>query len=203
MDSKVMDSNAMDSNAITSSTLRFNFTDDIMAMITRFSKLHRFDDRHTYKEQWNKWVEEHKSIIAIEGERLTASGYKGEAVEDKMYKAGRYYFRKKKNDENNINNNSNNNSNNKTNKKRTYITMNKRIIEEMDNHIISSIRRQQANSLNYIPAKGYEEFCKSYEKLLIDEQKRLHIEYNIEQTIIDMKIKKTYKNRYFALISKE
>jgi hypothetical protein len=193
---------------ITNVTLRFNFTDDIMAMIMRFAKLHRFDDRRTYKEHWVKWVEEHKNIILIEGERLTAAGYKGETIEEKMFKAGRYYFRKKKNggekngdEKNGEEKNGGEKNVEANNKPRTYITMDKRIIEEMDKHIISSIRRQQANCLHYIPAKGYEEFCKLYENLLINEQKRLILEYNIDEDTISTKIKKNYKNRYFIITS--
>ena len=48
---------------ITKSILRFNFSEDIMDMIAEFAKLHRFDDRHTYKEHWTAWFEENNDEL--------------------------------------------------------------------------------------------------------------------------------------------
>ena len=168
-------------------TLRFNFTNDIMDMITRFSKLHQFDDRNTYKEHWATWVETNKILLEAEVARLTAGGYEGDA-KDKMYKAGRYYFRKKTNQGDAK---ANGDAKAKA-KKRTYITMDKHIIEEMDKHIIAGIRNQQVNCVKYTPAKGYEDFCKQFEHLLLGEQERL-----LNKDTVNEKFKKTYKNRYF------
>jgi hypothetical protein len=89
----------------------------------------------------------------------------------------------------------------KNKKKRTYISMDKRILEEMDKHIIMSIRRQQANNEHYMPATGFADFCKLYDYLLSVEHNRLHIEHNIDKDAINDKIKKHYKNRYFIIIS--
>ena len=174
---------------LVTSTLRFNFTDEVMDIIAQFAKIHKFDDRHIYRENWDKWFEENNSILLKEIQRLMENGYDGN-VKDKMYKAGRYYFRKK-------NNNVHTESNKKetTIKKRNYISMNKVVIEEMDKHIRAGIMRKE----DYTPANGYTDFCKLHDNLLDIEKKRINLECNIVNDKILDKFKKTYKNRYFIL----
>ena len=77
-------------------TYRHEFSKEFMAAVSRFSKVHQFDDRHTYKTEWTKWAQQDNIAQAMEMEkrRLEENGYKGD-IEDKMFKAGRYYFRKK------------------------------------------------------------------------------------------------------------
>ena len=189
---------------LVTSVLRFNFTDEIIDAITQFAKLHQFDDRHTYRENWDKWVEENNCIIVREIERLQETGYDGD-VADKMFKAGRYYFRKK--------NNNIRNDNDK--KKRKYISLDKIILDEMDKHIVASIGRASIGRASigpasigpasisrasigpaYTPANGYAEFCKLHENLLNIEKIRIELQYS--DKLLD-KFKKTYKNRYFML----
>ena len=66
--------------AITTVTpiLRFNFSEEVMAMIADFAKVHRFDDRHAYKEHWEAWFEENNDELALEIYRLEKNGYKGD-----------------------------------------------------------------------------------------------------------------------------
>ena len=77
-------------------TYRHEFGKEFMANLSCFSKVHQYDDRHTYKSEWTKWTqqEENTQAIDVEKRRLQENGYKGD-IEDKMFKAGRYYFRKK------------------------------------------------------------------------------------------------------------
>jgi Tfp pilus assembly protein PilW len=77
-------------------TYRHEFSKEFMADLSRFSKVHQFDDRHTYKSEWMKWAQQENiaEAIEIEKRRLEENGYNGD-IEDKMFKAGRYYFRKK------------------------------------------------------------------------------------------------------------
>jgi len=77
-------------------TFRFEFGKEFIAELSRFSKVHQFDERRTYKEEWQKWkmIREIDEVITKEIRRLEESGYKGD-IEDKMFKSGRYYFRKK------------------------------------------------------------------------------------------------------------
>jgi hypothetical protein len=78
-------------------TYRHEFSQEFMTDLSTFAKVHQYDDRHTYKSEWNKWTQQNNIAQAIEMEkrRLEENGYKGD-VEDKMFKAGRYYFKKKK-----------------------------------------------------------------------------------------------------------
>lgn len=93
MTSTVSSSNANNNNI---KTYRHEFGKEFMANLSCFSKVHQYDDRHTYKSEWTKWTqqEEIAQEIDIEKRRLQENGYKGD-IEDKMFKAGRYYFRKK------------------------------------------------------------------------------------------------------------
>ena len=77
-------------------TYRHEFSKDFMAELSRFSKVHQYDDRHAYKSEWQKWInqEEIAQAMDIEKRRLQENGYIGD-IDDKMFKAGRYYFRKK------------------------------------------------------------------------------------------------------------
>jgi hypothetical protein len=77
-------------------TYRFEFSKDFIDELSRFSKVHQFDERRTYKEAWQKWKSNPEISDVISGEirRLNENGYKGN-IEDKMFKSGRYYFRKK------------------------------------------------------------------------------------------------------------
>lgn len=80
----------------TTKTFRFEFSKNFIDELSRFSKVHQFDERRTYKEAWQKWKSnpEIDNIMSFEIRRLEESGYSGD-IEDKMFKSGRYYFRKK------------------------------------------------------------------------------------------------------------
>ncbi len=169
----------------TAAVFRFKFTDDIVASITEFAKIHQYDTRQSYKEAWVEWVDENDDIIYKEKERLTNLGYKGD-VEDKMYKAGRYYFRNKK-------------SQVDTEKKqrRKYIPTSREMIDAMDAHISEGISRG-----NFTPADGFDHFCENYRQILADEiVKTLQI-VQLDTEEMSKKIKKTYKNRYFCISRK-
>jgi hypothetical protein len=77
-------------------TYRHEFSKEFMAELSRFSKVHQYDDRHAYKSEWQKWINQESIAQAMEVEkrRLQENGYIGD-IDDKMFKAGRYYFRKK------------------------------------------------------------------------------------------------------------
>jgi len=161
-------------------TFRFKFTEPVMDAIAAFSKIHEYDNRKDYKEAWNKWLDENDEIIEREQRRLLDMGYNGDIL-DKMYKAGRYYFRTKTNDKP------------EPKQRREYISMDTDIIDAMDEHIISKI-----NENNFKPSTGYDNFCKEHYKILAVVIKQLCQDNpEISASDISIKIKKTYKNRYF------
>jgi len=157
---------------------RYKFDNNVNEDMNCFAKLHEYDDRKTFKEAWEKWTNENMSIIMRETQRLNELGYKGNII-DKMYKSVRYYYRKK--------------SNHKTEpkKRKKYISVDKELLEVMDEHIKKLI--------NVSPAERFDDFCKNNTEIIMTEIKRL-LENDMSSNDIKNKIKKTYKNRHFQLI---
>jgi hypothetical protein len=186
-------------------TFRFEFTEDIMDAIKQFAIVHQYDERKMYKEQWSNWYNENKEEMEREIQRMNEIGYVGD-VKDKMFKAGRYYFRKKniKNQDkeepreievfDNINTV---NTQNTEKKRRNYITMLESTLVAMDEHIKLSL----AADAEFKPSDGYSEFCEKNVLVLRTEIQRMVVENIIDKKDIAEKIKKTYKNRYYMITS--
>ena len=170
---------------------RYNFSDEIILLLTHFSRLHMYTDRKTYKEKWKEWTKENESKLTIESKRLKDLGYNGD-IDDKMIKATRYYFKKKI-----LLPQKENDSQYKS--KRNYIILDSEIISSMDNHIISNY------DINFKPSIGFENFNNEYKDILNKEIIRLQNlnsqELNTRERCL-YKLKKTYKNRYFIYTKK-
>ncbi len=151
-----------------------------MEQLSVFAKIHQHDDRKTYKESWKQWLEDNEILVNEEENRLKILGYQGDVI-DKMYKAARYYFRKKSNVKPD------------PKKRRKYISMEHELITSMDNHI----NRNMSNP-DYTPSGGYSEFCPIHIDIIRSEINRM-IELGISTEDISVKFKKTYKNRYFII----
>jgi hypothetical protein len=193
---------------------RFKLSDDVMSFITQFSKIHQFDDRHAYKEAWAIWLSDNQDMVEREIMRLQQLGYTGDII-DKMFKAGRYYFREKvainKKSDKNKNKNKNKNTdhvsesvvdedeaeNENVTKRRNYIVMNPEIIQAMDQHLKTKMK-----TTGFKPESAYIHFCDQHVELLRKEIGRLLKEnktIKISGHQMSAKFKKTYKNRYFIL----
>ena len=166
------------------SIYRYKFTDDFTKELYTFSKIHQYDHRKDFKEAWDIWIEDNDNLVDDEVRRLTNLGYDGDII-DKMFKSARYYFRKK------------NNENNEPQKRRVYIGVQKDLLDSMDEHIISNI-----NNKDYKPSEGFSLFCKEKIELLKEEVNNLCKAGFTDHIEIKDKIKKTYKNRYFMLVTK-
>ena len=164
---------------------RFKFSDEFIIELNSFSKLYQYFDRPSYKEQWTRWVNNNNEIITQESDRLTTNGYKGNIL-DKMYKSGRYYFRNKKNA--NQQQGQDKQGQGEPKKRRPYISLDRELIELMDNHISTVIGVQ--------PSISYEDFCESNTDSMNQEMARLILS-GLNKDLIIAKFKKTYKNRYF------
>jgi len=164
------------------SIYRYKLSEDIMNEVNIFAKIHQFDDRHDFKIAWNLWIEEKSEIVAIEVDRLTQLGYEGDII-NKMFKSARYYFRKK--------------SNQKTEPKerRDYVGVEHELLAKMDEHI-----RETLNELQ--PKNGFYDFCKNNLALIQVNVTAICEKGITDPAIIQDKIKKTYKNRYFMLTNK-
>jgi hypothetical protein len=163
---------------------RYKFTNEFTDELYKFAKIHQYDHRKDFKEAWEVWMEDNTDIIDIEVRRLTNLGYDGDII-DKMFKSARYYFRKKSTEKK------------APAKRRIYVGVQKDLLEAMDEHIKNSI-----NSGDFKPSDGFDEFCKQNVDILKDQVNVLCRAGLTDSNEIKAKIKKTYKNRYFQIISK-
>lgn len=157
---------------------RFNFSEQFNRELGYFAKLHKHEDRIDFKESWNEWTEENNLLIDEEKKRLLNLGYEGD-IEDKMYKSVRYYFRKKPLRHEPV-------------ERCVRVVVSKDLLRQMDEHI-------ENNSFgeNYTPQLSYEDFCNQYSDLINDEFIQLNMK---NEEIMQNKIKKTYKNRFYVII---
>jgi hypothetical protein len=169
---------------INATIFRFKFTEPFMEDLYKFSKIHQYDHRKDFKEAWTKWIEENDDIIDEEVKRLLDLGYDGDIL-DKMFKSARYYFRKKSS------------VTVEPKQRRQYISVSHELLEAMDTHIKINIELP-----DYQPKTGFVSFYEE-NNMLIVQTFRSFYEKNIKDSeFIQLKLKKTYKNRYFMIISK-
>jgi hypothetical protein len=176
--------NNNENGAVNYNIYRFKFTDDFTSELYKFSKIHQYDHRKDFKEAWENWTEENDGLVSEEVRRLTNIGYDGDIL-DKMFKSARYYFRKKSTEKK------------EPVQRRNYVGLNKELLDAMDDHIKSKIIDP-----DYKPSDGFDEFCKINIELLKEEVQTLCSNGFTDSNEIKQKIKKTYKNRYFLIISK-
>ena len=172
------------SNSLPVLIYRFKFTDDFMTELYKFSKIHQYDSRKDFKEAWTIWIEENNDIVDSEISRLLRLGYEGDVL-NKMFKSARYYFRKKSTEKK------------EPKKRRQYLNVNHELLDRMDLHIESNIYDD-----NYKPKTGFVSFCKDNESILKETISKMYEQGMKDTQMIQDKIKKTYKNRYFMLTKK-
>jgi uncharacterized protein with von Willebrand factor type A (vWA) domain len=212
----------------TKKTFRFEFESDIIELIERFAIVHQYDERKMYKEQWNSWYNENKEQMEREIERMNDIGYVGD-VKDKMFKAGRYYFRKK-----NIKNKEeqaqvketqaqvketqaqtqaetqaqgetiNNDIKPHVVNPAVVVTEKKRrnYITMLEATLVAMdehIKLSLATDADFKPSDGYSEFCEKNVLVLRTEIQRMVADNIMDKKDIADKIKKTYKNRYYMI----
>jgi hypothetical protein len=176
----------MQEGALPATIYRFKFTEEFMEDLHDFSKIHQYDHRKDFKEAWVKWTEVNEDIISKEVERLKALGYPNDdIIEDKMFKSARYYFRKKSS------------VRPEPKQRRQYIVVDHELLDKMDFHIISNIYND-----DYKPKTAFVMFCKEYKVVLQQTILTMGEKGVFDAKLIEDKIKKTYKNRYFMLTNK-
>lgn len=159
---------------------RYKFTQEFMDQLFQFSKVHQYDDRHSFKEAWTQWTEENNNLVESEIRRLTNLDYIGN-IEEKMFKSARYYYRKKGTEKN------------APIDRRPYVCSQRDLLTAMDEHIKENLCK---------PSDGFSDFCQNHTDLLkteIDHMVKIGFRNSDE---IKQKIKKTYKNRYFLITNK-
>jgi hypothetical protein len=173
-----------DTETINVNIYRYKFEDTFTKELYKFSKIHQYDHRKDFKIAWNVWVEDNAELVENETRRLENLEYEGDIL-DKMFKSARYYFRKKSTEK-------------KAPKtRREYVSVQKELLDAMDSHIKNNIKDE-----HYKPSDGFLEFCKTNMELLKEEVSILCKNGITNSIEVKDKIKKTYKNRYFMIISK-
>lgn len=163
---------------------RFKFTEEFMQELYSFSKIHQYDDRDDFKEAWAVWMKEQIELINSEQERMIILGYHGNILE-KMYKSARYYFRKKTVEPK------------EPVKRRKYLSVPKDLLDSIDEHI-----RNHMFDANYQPKTGFDLFCNETKEILKTAVVNICEQGITDSQVIQDKIKKTYKNRYFVIVKK-
>tara|TARA_B100000902_G_scaffold399823_2_gene472809 strand:+ start:1946 stop:2506 length:561 start_codon:yes stop_codon:yes gene_type:complete len=171
---------------------RYNLNDDIREIVTHFSKLHMYSSREVFKEKWKEWLIKNSIEIEKEKERLKILGYK-KNVDDKIYTAARYYFKKKPEKPEKPEKVDNKDKPLKTNP-RVYIVLDDELVKQMDLYIKENYDR------DFKPSTSYIEFIELNKELVNKEIERLiNIKVESLNTLYKCKekIKKTYKNRCY------
>ena len=199
----------MSKKVILLKTHRYTFSEEFESLLNEFAQIHRYDERKTFKREWEKWSTESYIHEKIEEEkmRLLQDGFKGD-VEDKMFKCARYYFRKKPQDSEEEESNEKKRPRKKTIgfTSETLMAIDKHIIEQIKQHLIiipSEDSNQKICKSDVSPEKAYEDFYNTHKDAIynqIQELKRKNIP--IVSTELSNKFKKTYKNRFHNIRNK-
>jgi hypothetical protein len=195
-------------------THRHEFSEYAMTQLNYFTQVHKYDERKSFKEAWKKWItsDDIAQMIELETQKLHSEGFAGD-IEDKMFKAVRYYFRKKSVSELQINKNLPKKE--KTPRKK-YVGLSGKILTSIDSHIISKIKenlkeQKQQNEQkpdkihfksNVSPDKSFNDFYSTNTEIIEEETELLQKDENMSNEEIEFKIKKTYKNRYQTIRKK-
>jgi hypothetical protein len=167
-------------------TFRFVFSKEFMDVLNDFSKVHQHDDRKVFTESWNIWIEESEIKPMIENEIsiLSHNGFKGDIM-DKMFKSARYYFRKKPTEKEP-----------KEKERKEYIGGSPKLLESMDTHI----KEELIKTPNISPANSYINYCINNQEYIMEEIllfKSRSIDNTVDADEMKLKLKKTYKNRFY------
>ena len=163
------------------SIYRYKYSEGILQLIGEFASTHKYDESVQFREECDLFIEENKDQLDREKVRLTSLGYDGN-TDEKMYKSARYYFKNKAT------------ARKEPKKRRKYVTIDKSFLGDMDKHITEVAFVQELK-----PAHAYNNFISNdkYSSKLENIIQDLMDDYDLEEVVVDKKIGKTYKNRYF------
>ena len=213
----------MSKTIVSLKTHRYEFSESTIAQLSYFTQMHKYDERKTFKESWIKWIEtdEVAQMIASETNSLMSAGFSGDVV-DKMFKAVRYYFRKKPMDTD---------KKKETAPRKKYVGFTGTILTAMDSDIIKRIKDNIVSDVlpheyslssngnqivcddnnnitkkryksNVSPDKSFADFYVKHDDIITSEIVLLLEVSDMDEESIQYKIKKTYKNRYQTIRKK-
>jgi len=168
-------------------SFRVVFRPEIKGDVHQFSKVHQYDGRQDFKEEWTEWCEEHQEELESEYAYQRERGFKMTLADmiQKLYVSSRYYHRKKPNVA-------------PPQKARTkYVRIEDDLLNAMRDHITYHLEYGMEK-----PSIVYTDFCEENESHIKLEIKRLGAEYDMTKNQVKMKLKKTYKNLYYTISKK-
>jgi hypothetical protein len=188
-------------------TFRYTFHVDLVNEIGAFSKIHQFDDRKTFKESWNEWLQDDniRSLINNELKKMRQNCYEGDLL-DKLYKSARYYHRKKKIA-----------TDKPEHKRKDYESLDTDVLETMDNHVrvkikeclhVSNVEDGEDNKNIDIskisPADSFMHYCEENQEIILNYLWKHFSTTDSKITkndgkLVFNKFKKTYKNRFYNI----
>ncbi len=164
----------------TGNVFRYKFDSTIVELIDNFTKIHKYDEADQFREEWNEFIKENKPQIDRENQRLSTLGYSGD-IYSKMYKSARYYYKNKSTEKK------------KAKQRRKYVTLDKGFLADMDRHIVNVAFKEDLKPAhaynNFVSDATYSEKYDNVIQTLLDE--------DWDEPAAEIKLKKTYKNRYF------
>jgi len=122
---------------------RYKLSAEMSEELFRFSKIHQYEDRDTFKESWTEWLKDADAMVQSEIDRHILNEYRGDVL-TKMYKSARYYHCHKSM------------ALKEPVKRKLYDSANHELIELMDAHI--------REVYNLPPKLGFVQFCEQHQK---------------------------------------
>ena len=160
------------------STFRYNFSDNFVKNLIVFAKNNKNTDFDLFNQNYQEWLDLNKDLVKQEELLLKNLGYVGN-INDKIFKSARYYFNNKSFDK-------------KVKKRKKYTKFNKSFLKIMDQQIIINIQN------NIKPELAFNLFIENPVNSRIISNEFENLSFDINKFDADLKLKKTFKNRYYT-----
>lgn len=154
---------------------RFKFSVEFSELLNNFAKIHQYDERKDFKEEWKKWCEINNEFIEKERIEHEEKGYNGDILK-KIYNSVRYYYRNKSTIKK------------EPVKRRPYIHIGKDVLQKMDEFI------KENESMK--PSNGFDMYYNI-------NRTRTRFNSREEEENHKSMLKKTYKNRCYNINNRE
>jgi hypothetical protein len=191
--------------AVNNKIYRYKFSDIVNEYISNFSKMHVYDNNEILIEQYESFWKENIDEMNREMERLKQLGFTND-LKNAIFRSIKYYHIKK------LKKQSEESKQEKKESKRDYIKINKFIIQWIDTFIINNMKNKDFKPSKYydiiIMNEEFQNMIKEEKPKLVNKYIKFLEENNEVKTDEDienwwnLKIKKTYKNRYFNINNK-
>jgi len=127
---------------------RFKFSNELKEYMCEFARIHKYDDRQEFKENFMEWKKKYKNEIENENERWLNLGYEKDDIVDKIFKSIKYYYSKPKKE-----------ASEKSEYKRDYVKLPDNLIKSIKLFIDNIIEKKNIIK----PSKMYDLFMEDYE----------------------------------------